>query len=186
MTHAAIHVVAVAVDTQPGAVVSKVVHRDEISNVTVFGFDAGHDLTDHRAVRSGVRPRSSPGDCGSTPMRGGLPVVRLPHDHAHLSCNPPRTGRAESMKAATTTCPLQTARSPDGRLWECDGTARRSPRRWRPPRPISSGDVRISYGKWKRNGWSGTGYLVAREITSDLKGTVLRGRLGPPSLLHAH
>ncbi len=33
---------------QPGAVASKVVHRSDGLNVTVFGFDAGEQLTEHQ------------------------------------------------------------------------------------------------------------------------------------------
>ncbi len=54
MTHAVIRNIASAVDIQSGAVVSKVVHRDEGVNVTVFGFDAGQELTEHRAARAAV------------------------------------------------------------------------------------------------------------------------------------
>jgi quercetin dioxygenase-like cupin family protein len=43
-----------AVDIQAGAVVSKVIYRDEIANVTVFGFDAGEELTEHRTARPAV------------------------------------------------------------------------------------------------------------------------------------
>jgi quercetin dioxygenase-like cupin family protein len=39
---------------QPGAVVSKVVHRGDGTNVTVFGFDAGQELTEHQAARAAV------------------------------------------------------------------------------------------------------------------------------------
>jgi quercetin dioxygenase-like cupin family protein len=46
--------IATAVDIQSGAVVSKVVHRDEGVNVTVFGFDAGQELTEHQAARAAV------------------------------------------------------------------------------------------------------------------------------------
>jgi quercetin dioxygenase-like cupin family protein len=54
VTHAVIPDIATAVDIQPGAVVSKVVHRDEDVNVTVFGFDAGQELTEHQAARAAV------------------------------------------------------------------------------------------------------------------------------------
>ena len=40
---------ATQVDIQPGAVVSKVVYRDDNLNVTVFGFDAGEGLSEHQA-----------------------------------------------------------------------------------------------------------------------------------------
>lgn len=39
---------------QPGAVVSKVVHRGDGMNVTVFGFDSGEELTEHQASRAAV------------------------------------------------------------------------------------------------------------------------------------
>ena len=34
--------------------VSKVIHRDDNINVTVFGFDAQQELTEHRAARAAV------------------------------------------------------------------------------------------------------------------------------------
>jgi quercetin dioxygenase-like cupin family protein len=39
---------------QLGAVVSKVIHRGDGLNVTVFGFDAGEELTEHQAARTAV------------------------------------------------------------------------------------------------------------------------------------
>jgi quercetin dioxygenase-like cupin family protein len=42
------------VTIQTGAVVSKVVHRGDGMNVTVFGFDVGEELTEHRASRAAV------------------------------------------------------------------------------------------------------------------------------------
>ena len=42
------------VTIQPGAVVSKVVHRNSELNITVFAFDAGEELTEHQASRSAV------------------------------------------------------------------------------------------------------------------------------------
>ena len=52
--HLAIDDVVAAVTVQSGSVVSKVVYRDEIVNVTVFGFDAGEELSEHRAARPAV------------------------------------------------------------------------------------------------------------------------------------
>ncbi len=52
--HVAIDDVAAVVTIQAGAVVSKVVFRDEIVNVTVFGFGAGEELTEHRTARPAV------------------------------------------------------------------------------------------------------------------------------------
>jgi len=52
--HAVIPDIATAVDIQAGAVVSKVVYRDEDMNLTVFGFDVGQELTEHQAARSAV------------------------------------------------------------------------------------------------------------------------------------
>jgi quercetin dioxygenase-like cupin family protein len=54
MTHTVIPDIATEVDIQSGAVVSKVIHRDQHVNVTVFGFDAGQELTEHRAARAAV------------------------------------------------------------------------------------------------------------------------------------
>jgi quercetin dioxygenase-like cupin family protein len=42
------------VSIQDGAVVSKVVHRGDGMNVTVFGFDVGEELTEHQAARTAV------------------------------------------------------------------------------------------------------------------------------------
>jgi quercetin dioxygenase-like cupin family protein len=53
-SHFAIDDVAASVTIQTGAVVSKVVYRNEIVNVTVFGLDAGEELTEHRAARPAV------------------------------------------------------------------------------------------------------------------------------------
>jgi quercetin dioxygenase-like cupin family protein len=39
---------------QPGSVVSKVIHRDDALNVTVFGFSAGEGLSEHQASRAAV------------------------------------------------------------------------------------------------------------------------------------
>jgi quercetin dioxygenase-like cupin family protein len=54
MSHLAIADAAAAVTVQPGAVVSKVIHRDERLNVTVFGFDASEGLTEHQTAQAAV------------------------------------------------------------------------------------------------------------------------------------
>mgnify|MGYP003471076220 CR=1 FL=1 len=54
MTHTTIDDLAHAVEIQPGAVVSKVVHRDGGLDVTVFGFGAGEGLTEHTAARAAI------------------------------------------------------------------------------------------------------------------------------------
>ncbi|HEY5875084.1 MAG TPA: cupin domain-containing protein [Ilumatobacteraceae bacterium] len=54
MTHKAIQDIAADVEIQSGAVVSKVIHRDDQVNVTVFGFDVGQELTEHSAARAAV------------------------------------------------------------------------------------------------------------------------------------
>jgi len=54
MTHTLITQPATAVAIQSGAVVSKVVHHNDGLNVTVFGFDAGEQLTEHQASRTAV------------------------------------------------------------------------------------------------------------------------------------
>jgi ABC-type branched-subunit amino acid transport system substrate-binding protein len=45
--------------------------------------------------------------------------------------------------------------------------------------PAASGapGTRVSFGKWTRRGWMGSGYLVARSVEPDLRTTVLRGHL---------
>ena len=54
MAHTAIEDIPAAVEVQPGAVVSKVIFRDETTNVTVFAFDAGEGLTEHTAGRAAM------------------------------------------------------------------------------------------------------------------------------------
>lgn len=54
MTHTAIENINTEVVIQSGAIVSKVIHRDENANVTVFGFDSGQELTEHRAARAAL------------------------------------------------------------------------------------------------------------------------------------
>jgi quercetin dioxygenase-like cupin family protein len=54
MSHTTIDDLRRAVTIQPGAVVSKVVHRDGGLDVTVFGFDAGEGLTEHTAARAAI------------------------------------------------------------------------------------------------------------------------------------
>ena len=54
MAYTSIEDVAASVVIQPGAIVSKVIHHDDGLNVTVFGFDAGQELTEHRAARAAV------------------------------------------------------------------------------------------------------------------------------------
>jgi quercetin dioxygenase-like cupin family protein len=39
---------------QSGAIVSKVLHRGDGLNVTVFGFDSGEELTEHQAGRAAL------------------------------------------------------------------------------------------------------------------------------------
>jgi quercetin dioxygenase-like cupin family protein len=54
MTHTTIADAVDAVAIQPGAVVSKVVYRDDAIDVTVFGFDAGEGLSEHTAARPAI------------------------------------------------------------------------------------------------------------------------------------
>lgn len=54
MPHVAIADAAATISIQPGAVVSKVIHRDQTLNVTVFGFDAAEGLTEHQAARAAI------------------------------------------------------------------------------------------------------------------------------------
>ncbi|HMK96064.1 MAG TPA: cupin domain-containing protein [Acidimicrobiales bacterium] len=54
MAHLLVQDPTIEVDVQTGAVVSKVLHRGEGINVTVFGFDTGEELTEHQAARAAV------------------------------------------------------------------------------------------------------------------------------------
>ena len=54
MAHTVIEHIGTAVDIQDGAVVSKVVCRDQGVNVTVFGFDGGEGLTEHKSARPAI------------------------------------------------------------------------------------------------------------------------------------
>ena len=54
MTYVAIPDLPAQVAVQPGAIVSKVVHRDDQLDVTVFAFDSGQELTEHRAARTAL------------------------------------------------------------------------------------------------------------------------------------
>jgi hypothetical protein len=65
MAHTLISDLAGEVAVQSGAVVSKVVHRGDGLNVTVFGFDAGEQLTEHQA-HAPLSSRSSPDGSASS------------------------------------------------------------------------------------------------------------------------
>jgi quercetin dioxygenase-like cupin family protein len=54
MAHTLIERPADEVAVQPGAVVSKVVHRGDGLNVTVFAFDTGEQLSEHSAARAAL------------------------------------------------------------------------------------------------------------------------------------
>jgi len=54
MPNVAVPDAAAVVAVQPGSVVSRVIHRDERLNVTVFGFDSGEGLTEHQASQAAI------------------------------------------------------------------------------------------------------------------------------------
>ena len=54
MPHTLITDPAGEVAIQSGAIVSKVIHRGDCMNFTVFGFDSGEELTEHQAARAAV------------------------------------------------------------------------------------------------------------------------------------
>jgi quercetin dioxygenase-like cupin family protein len=54
MPHTAIEDLTTELGIQAGSVVSKVIHKDEQLDVTVFGFDAGEGLTEHTAQRPAI------------------------------------------------------------------------------------------------------------------------------------
>jgi quercetin dioxygenase-like cupin family protein len=54
MSHITIDDATTAVEIQAGAVVSKIVHRGEEIDLTVFGLAAGEGLTEHTAARPAI------------------------------------------------------------------------------------------------------------------------------------
>lgn len=54
MAHITVTDATAAVTIQEGAIVSKVVHRDDQLNVTVFGLDGGEGMTEHQASRTAI------------------------------------------------------------------------------------------------------------------------------------
>jgi quercetin dioxygenase-like cupin family protein len=54
MPHFVLSDVASVIDIQPSAVVSRVIFRDNRTEVTVFGFDAGEGLSEHQARRAAI------------------------------------------------------------------------------------------------------------------------------------
>lgn len=54
MTHTAISDLSAEITIQEGAIVSKVIHRDDTTNITIFGFDTGQELTEHRSGRAAL------------------------------------------------------------------------------------------------------------------------------------
>ena len=54
MAHLVIPDIASTVAIQAGAVVSRVIHRDGQTEVTVFGFAAGEGLSEHQASRTAI------------------------------------------------------------------------------------------------------------------------------------
>ena len=54
MAHFVLSDIASAVNIQAGAVVSRVIFRDNQTEVTVFGFATGEGLTEHQASRTAI------------------------------------------------------------------------------------------------------------------------------------
>lgn len=54
MSHITVRDSDASVQIQAGAVVSKVLHRNDDIEVTVFGFDAGEGLSEHTAARPAI------------------------------------------------------------------------------------------------------------------------------------
>jgi quercetin dioxygenase-like cupin family protein len=54
MPHVVLSDVAAAIDVQTGAVVSRVIFRDDRTEVTVFAFDAREGLNEHQTSRSAI------------------------------------------------------------------------------------------------------------------------------------
>ena len=102
------HVVLIATEqvvVQPGSVVSKVVHRDDSLNVTVFGLAAGEGLSE-RPEPAGPRwSRSCRDGCGSPPTARNLDLG--PGSWLHMS-----PGTPHALKAPEPTVMLLTLLGP--------------------------------------------------------------------------
>ena len=104
MSHVTIDDLAGTVTIQPGAVVSKVMHRDDGLDVTVFGFDAGEGLTEHTAARPAIIQVLS-GRMRFTVDGDEIDVV--PGTWIHMDA-----GAAHSLEAVTPTVMLLTLLPP--------------------------------------------------------------------------
>lgn len=92
MAHTTIANSAHEVAIQTGAVVSKVVYRDDEIDVTVFGFDRGEGLTEHTAARPAIIQVLS-GRLRFTVEGEGTSVV--PGTWLHMSAGTPHSLVAE-------------------------------------------------------------------------------------------
>jgi len=129
MPHSLIADLASEVVIQSGAVVSKVIHRGDGMNVTVFGFDSGEELTEHRAGRAAVVQVVSGGlrftvDGEQLELR---PWVMAPDGSRHT----PRLDRQRADRDAVDTCRFLTSwrgGQPSGRFAQMAvyATARRA------------------------------------------------------------
>ena len=104
MAHTTIDNAADAVTIQAGAVVSKVVYRDDTMDVTVFGFDAGEGLSEHTAARPAIVQVLS-GRLRVTV--DGEEAVVIPGTWLHMS-----TGAPHALVAETPTVMLLTMLRP--------------------------------------------------------------------------
>ncbi len=100
MPHIAIEDARTSVEIQAGAVVSKVIHRDDDIEVTVFGFDANEGLMEHTAARPAIVQVLS-GRLQFTVE--GDEIEMIPGTWVHVS-----VGAAHSLTAAEPTVMLLT------------------------------------------------------------------------------
>jgi hypothetical protein len=49
------------------------------------------------------------------------------------------------------------------------------------PAACGTPETRISFGKWRRMGWHGAGYLIARQFVADGTHSVFRGAMRAPT-----
>ncbi len=105
MAHSFIPDLADTVSIQDGAVVSKVIHRDDDMNVTMFGFDRGERLTEHTASRPAIVEVVS-GRLSF--VVDGEEVILTPGTWLHMPA-----GASHSLKALEPTLLLLTLVKPD-------------------------------------------------------------------------
>ena len=119
---------------------------------------------------------------GARPVRRGEPGgggVPRPVRASATAADPSTTCRGRRATSPRSWCPRLAEAKPLSPRGVCEALERVK------MLPAASGapGTRISYGKWTRRGWMGTGYLVARQFDDeDPMKTHYRGRLREPKI----